>query len=331
MSLLNSLQPLIQVCQFLGLAPFSMNQTTLKWESNHSLKFISMIIITVNATILLVGIIFNHIFIDHKFSTIYVTLVAVLFSLNQTHAMIALLELFMKSDRHIQLFNKFERLDFLFKQHFKMHVNYTTLKRSCHRIMMVWICEFSSLLIMDIITNANSKSNYDLYYALAFHPSYILSKLSYAYFLILVSLVHENLEVLNKYLKSLIKPYGYYVNETFSNQNKLKHEKKKFFHLSQMNLSPETVLFMKEVYWNIWEASTTISNLMRWSLAIGLSYETFYLIYNAYNFVEGMFIVENHSSIIYIFLVLIITIALGNVLFIAVNCSKIGESVSTQK
>lgn len=329
MSLFDSIKPLIRVCQLSGLTPFSMNKTSIKWESNHSLKVLSIILIVFVGTILLSGLIFRESIIDYKRSKIRNALVITFMVLNHINAIFALLELFKKRDRQINLLNLFESLDFLFKNRLNMHINYLKLKTACHRFIIVWICEISGLIISNIIIYIQTKDNYTIAFFIMLIPHYVLCKLSYAYAVLLVTLVYEDFSVLNQYIKSVTKQNGYYVCETFLNKNDFKNSKMDHFKNSKFHVNPEMILFMKSVYCDIWEASKEIENLTYWSLPIGCAYDFFVLTSNSYLFFLNLF-TRSRNFPIYLLLLLLILSSLGSMLLIAHSYSRTVESVSEQ-
>lgn len=272
MSLFESIKSLIHVCQFSGLAPFSFNQTSAKWEPNVSLKVLSIFIIICLGIILLCAIVFNDSIIDYNKSKIRITLFVALFLLNHTHGcmhtMFVLLELFKKRKQQTDLLNLFENLDFLFNNHLNIHIDYKKLKITCHRILIVWIYEIVTLTIANLTYYIQTKEKERLPLMAMFVPSHILNRLSFAYNVLLVTLVHGNLILMNKYIKSVTKANGYYICETFSNLNHFKHRKKGYLKTNKIDVNPEMILLLKKLYCDIWKASKIIENLTYWSLDV---------------------------------------------------------------
>lgn len=324
MSLFDSIRPLIQICQFSGLTPFSMNHRTSKWELNSALIVLSLVIIAGNSALLFCGIIFNDSFIDYSRPKIRILLLAFLLFLNQAHAMFALLELFLNRNKQVDLLNTFEHINNLFKQNLNMSVDYAKLKGKCRRIILVWICEIFGLLIADILDYVETKEHRKIPYFLIFISSYILCKLSYAYTMILVSLTHEHIDVLNRYLKSVTKQNGYYICETFSNRNNFK---RKSVNIGNVGLSIKSLLILKNIYWRVWEASISIENLTYWSLPVGSFNDFFVLLFNSYWFFSSIFFRALPLSTLLLLSILIAS-NLGNMYFIALNCNKASRTVS---
>lgn len=246
-------------------------------------------------------------------------LLVLLFFLSQIHAIFALSELFLKRKKQMNLLNTFVHIDYLLKQNLNMSVNYAKLKINCRRIIVVWLCEIFGLLIADIMVAIHTKSKYNIRFILIIFPSYILCKLSYAYILILVLLIHENTDVLNKYLKSVTKRNGYYIHSNRSD----------FTRIGNGHLSLKSLMFLKNIYCEIWEASISIQNLIFWAFPIGCLNDFFVLIFNSYGFCTTVLAPAMPVTIYtYVLLTILVVSNLGNMFFIALNCSKASETVS---
>lgn len=328
MSLFNSLKSLIQICQFSGLAPFSLNQNRGQWESNPSLKILTIIHLVFVGGTLLIGLIFSDSIIDFKAPKLRITLFIVLMLLNHLYALFVLFELFKKRNKQIKLLNFFEKLDILFKNRLNMHVDYSKLKIACHRFIIIWLCEISGVIIPDVIFYVQTKNSYTIAFFATFILPFILCKLSYAHSLMFVTLVRENLNVMNKFIRSINKQNGYYMRETSSNQTNYKHKKFGYVRRSKIvDLNSEMISFLKRVYGEIWHASKTIENLTYWSLPIGCTNDVIVLISNCYWFFMVLFI-RGRNLMLYILLLILIFGSFVNMLLIAHNCDQTAESVS---
>lgn len=280
MTLFDSIKTFIQICQLSGLSPYSLNQSTLRWELNPHLSKLSIVIFSYNLFICVFTIVQNDLFINHKNPPIRVVLIALVLSWTQVHAISVLVELFIKRKQQVKLLNMFEALDRLFQQQLNMHADYSELKRNCRRIIAIWLVIVSWFSIAQFFYYFNSGNKFALLFFSALAPSFALSKLSYLYSIFLFCLISENINVVNKYLKSVTKQNGYYISESFINEAKMKRTNYKT--TSQVNLMPDKLQFMKDVYCHIWEASGILRNLMSYSLVIGLSNEFFLLLFDGY-------------------------------------------------
>lgn len=326
MSLFNSIESLINVCQFTGLATFSMNLQTLKWESNSSLKVLAIIYLVFLFTILLIAIVFNNIFINY-ISEIQGVLFNIFLYINLLHAISVILEFWIKQNQQIKLMNLFLHLDNLLKQYFNEHIEYTRLQIMCRRIIFVWLCEISSLLITTILNYIGNPTDFMIPYLIVFFPGFVLSKLSYAYAVFLINLVHENICVMNNYIKSVSKQNGYYICEKYNKPLKTKHREWNHIFVSNTQLSSEILYNMKDIYSQIWEAILIIKRVVLWSMLIGLANDFFVLTFNLYWFASFLFFLRI-SLTAYFLLVVIILSNLGNMLFIANHCANLTKAVS---
>lgn len=325
MSLFDSIEQVIQICQFMGFSSFSMNENTLKWETNSALKVLSIILLTAISMIFLSALIFNDTFLDPT-KSLYAIMLNIFLVLSYVHATISLFERLIKRERQIKLLNLFEELDFLYQQNINMNIDYAKLKRSCHRIVLVWICEIIGFLITGILVSVQFKDNRIISYVLIFSPSFIWSKMSYAYSNMLVVLIRENIDTLNMYLKSVVN--GCYVSEMHLNRNI--NDQKSFFSKRKMNLNTNKISFVIRSYSKIWDASKVVQNTTRWSLPIGLANDVFVLVFNSY-WVFLLFILQLHEISLYLYPLISVISNLGNIIFIAHNFNTAIETVGKFK
>lgn len=327
MSLLNSIKPLIQICQFFGLAPFSMNQNTSRWELNSGLEILSIIYIIFDAVFLICGIVFNDQFINYKTSSIHIILHGLFLLLNHLHAMFSLVELFIKRKQNVELLNEIERLDELFKQHLNMHVDYVRLKKSCRNFFIFWICEVFGVILSYPFLYYQTKNPRVIRYFCMFIPAYALCKLSFVYSMVLVSSIDECLNVLNKYLKSITKKNGYYIRDFVANQNELNRRGITYIKENKNDLSAKTLLFLRTSYSKIWAASIQTRRVMYWALPFGCANEFYVLTFCSY--LVFINLLRSNSMIAFYTLLLIAMISdLVNILSVAHICSRAAESVS---
>lgn len=316
MTIFSSIKTLMQICQWSGLAPYSMNKTTMKWESNGNLIKLSLLIIIYNVIVFIGTLVFNETFINYKNSKIRVFLTALILSWTHVHALSALLEFLMKRHQHINLLNMFEHVDTLFKQHLNMHVDYSKLQKSCRQIIILWICEVLWFIISDSFWYIETKNPRIFPFMCSLTPSYMICKLSYFYSVLLANLVRENIDVMNRYVKSITKQNGYYICDTFIHESKTKRTN--YTKNSQINLEPETLQLLMTVYYRLWDGTGTIRNLMTWSLVIGLSNEFFILMFDSYWLFQNLFLRTLHLSGFLVPVTFIVS-AIINIFFITNN------------
>lgn len=330
MSLFDSVKNLVQICQFFGLAPFSRNQNTSKWELNPGLQILSIIYMIFDGINLIIAIVFNDSFINYTNTKIHIILHSLFLILNQVHAMFALMETFIKREQNIKLLNAIEILDQLFKEHLNMHIDHTRLKRTCRHFFILWICEILGITFSQIFVYIQTENPFVPRYMLLYVPAYALCKLSYVYSMILVSLIDESLNVLNKYLKFITKKNGYYIREMVTYKNQRKRKRNNFVKEHKIEISPYTFLFLRSSYSKIWAATVQVRNLMYWSLPTGCANEFYILTFCSYLFFINLFR-QTSTLAMYVLSLIGILSDLANILFIARICSKAAETVSGSK
>lgn len=304
-----------------------MNQDTSKWEPNKHLATLSVVIFIYNVLAFILTLIFNQTFVNYNNPPIRVALTALVLSWNHLHAISALVEFFLKRNQQIRLLNLFETLDNLIEQNLNAHADYAKLRKTCRRIIIVWMFEVLSFLVAVCFFFIETGNERLILFMLSFVPSYMICKLSYAYSISLVCLIEENINVLSKYLKSVTKPNGYYISEAFLHEPRSK--KTNYPRTSQVNLQPSIIFFMKNVYSILWEVSAKVKSLFSWSLAIGLSNEMFVLIFNSYWMVLNIFF-RSRALSSYIIPTTFILTGLINLLCITYHHRKAVETVSHQ-
>lgn len=168
MSLFNSISPLIRICSCIGLAPYSIDQNTLR--SSSVFKLLSNTFAIVIFLMIFIVIIFNKIFIDHTRPTLNIVLLNTFMFLNHLHALVSLLESGIKCEKQIDLLNKFKNLDILAKQKLEMHIDYSKLKIVCWQFIFMWIYQVSAFVISITFLKVQFEANRPVYYALIFLP-----------------------------------------------------------------------------------------------------------------------------------------------------------------
>lgn len=329
MSLFETIKPLIRICRLAGLTPFSMEWRTL--NSSVFLRRLSNIFVVCIVIFMFVIILFNEVFISYKeYSPLQRVFLTLYMLLNHLHAVVALVEFYLKRQNQIDLFNRFEKFDFSLKQNLKMHIEYSKLKVTCWRFIFGWICGICAFAFPVILSAIQDKSEYLIYYTiylLVFLPSSMVRKLSYVYSMMMVTLVHEYINLLNNYLKSVNKRNGYYICPTFSNQKNSLLKNEHSDHRKDY-IDAEMLVFIKRSYCNIWESAQKIQNLMYFSIPIGLSTDMFVLILYSYWAFLCLFLPGWDQIAYYLLPIMNITMNLGYVVFLANNCNRAAESVS---
>lgn len=328
MSLFDSIKPLLGMCQYIGLAPFLINKITLKWKPSLVFKRFSIMFITFTVLLILSAIIFSNIYITQSQPKMYRVLLIIFMFLNHSHALFVLLEFSIKRDEQINLLNMCEMLNFSMKKNLNMNIDYKRLRSVCRNSVLVWIFDIAALLITDAVICIQRKNVETILYLCFFLPSFLISKLGYVYYVTYVTLVEVNIEVVNKYLKSVSKQNGYYI---YCNLNRFgnNHEQKRICHLTENDFCIETriLAFIKQSYSDIWRVATSVNNLIYFSLPIGISHIIFDLIFNSFWFSVCLFN-KSQDVAVYFYQMISIIRDLNDILFIIRHCNKACQTVS---
>lgn len=322
MSLFDSIKPLLRVCQFFGMAQFSMNKSKMKWTPSLIFKCFSILSTFLMMILTITAITFNQLFLSPSDPMIYRVLLYALMFLSHLHALFVLFECILKRDEQINLLNMFEKLDFLLKKNLNMNINYLKLRSICRNVVLVWICEIVAFLFLNILLYIPSKRASIFFYMLFYLPSFLVSKLSYAYSITLVTLIEVNIVVVNRYLESVTRRNGYYICNNLNRKRDLTE--------NDNCIETKKLLFIKRAYSDIWKAAILVNKLIYFSLPAGLSNDIFVLIFYLYWFFLCLFIVSEGKSAFLYQLISIISY-FSNIYRIAHNCSSATKTVRKSK
>lgn len=325
MTLFDSIKPLMRICQFFGLAPFTFDRKTQKWQQNSISIYLSVAFILSNILALFGLLFFNDTLIDHRRKRILILLQIFELAWNYMQAVCVVLELLLKRHQQMKLFNMLETLDILYKHHLNMHIDYSKLKRISRRIVIVWICEILLYVLSDSFYYTQGNNIFVLIFELLFTPPYVISKLCYGYSIILVSLINEYIVVLNVYLKSITKQHGYYIRGNVV--HKSKNKRTDGTGVDKTYIHPEMILFMKNVYGRLWEGTIAIKEIMYFSLATRLVNDFIILIINCYWEFLQLFVLTDHWSAILVLSAYILCL-LAQIFFVTYNYQTAVNKVS---
>lgn len=330
MSLIESIKPLIRICQLFGLAQFSIDKSTSKWQLSSKLKCWSIVFIIFNGIILLSAFIFNDLFTDYRnynSSKIRTFLNVLLMSFSHMNALLVLLEAFIKRDQCMEFLETIEYLEIFYKQHLDTQVNYKRLKTSCRRFIILWLSSVVAFIISNTIAYVQTKSTFFIRYLFVIFLSFGLCKLGYIYLQFLILLIVENLNVLKIYVESVTKKNGYYLRENYPKTTKFAKQKKNHFVSNEYELDPKILRHLRITYAKIWTASLQVQNLMYYSLPFGFSNGLFALTFLCY-FVFMRLFLGTDNLLAPLPLLIIISIELIAMFSFAFTCNKVTESVS---
>lgn len=325
MFLYNSIKLVFNISQIFGLIPFRFNKTKFQWESSSPLKALTILFIVINGNLLVIFLTSSEAFIVDTESEIRDNLYLVLVFLNQIKAIVLLVELFLKRDHTIQLIYLFEQLDFSFKEHLKMHLNYARIKKTSLCFFTLFIIGITALLILDSLHFIQSEDWRVLRLLLIFVFPCTLNKFCYILAMILFTLVQQCIELLDKYIKAASMQNGYYICEVSLNRLKLQPTNSKILKLSEIDANKLSII--KQLYSLIWEASIEINHLMRWTLPMGFVNDFYVLIFDSYFLALGSMSIRVNTTGFYILLITWTLNVMTNFITIANTCNQTTEAV----
>lgn len=179
MSLFDSIKLPIQIFQFSGFVPFSINKNTSKWELNPKLIVLSIIFIILYAALFFTSLILSDKIIKSDDSNLHTISFILLIASRYIQVLLALSEIFVKGYKYVHLLNAIENLDNLFKQHLKMHLDYKKIKSNCRFAIIAVITEFFSFLVFNVISFSQTKDSTRMHFIIMFLPAFTLSRFWY--------------------------------------------------------------------------------------------------------------------------------------------------------
>lgn len=313
----------IKLCSVFGLTPFSRVPGTSKWTKNRLNGIITVSYLIMVIVIFLLCLIFNGTIIDHTDSGIIVAIVVYTIVIICLHSFLTLCETFSKRDRHIKLLNLFAKLESLSTHYQGVQLDYIGIKRTIHRVVLFWTLETFGLLILNVLILFKTRDQNDLCFVLTYTLPHLISKLSYIYWIVLVTILHENVRALMTYSRSLcgskenmrpdIPPF-----EVFSWTYR-KSRSGKF--------SAATFELFTRCYCTIWESSVLINDVVFWSFPIGFLNEFSVLVFNCFFLIKMIQSLPNVELMPFIHTILWATSNLVNVILLTSTCERAAEAV----
>lgn len=322
MPFFDSIKTLVKLCHVLGLAPYSRIANTAEWTKNRLNETVTFVYLFIIASIFTICLMFNGAMVDHTAPSLIIAICIYSLIIICGQTFIVLCETFQKRDQHIKLLNIFEQFDSILLQNHSIQLNGIRVKRNLQRAILFWILETFGLLIFNIIAWLNSRESDELLFFLTYTLPHLISKLSFIYWIILVIILHENVNGLLHYTELVI-------NETddtkddrtiikfFNGEFRGKHAKRNNHNLLE---------YLKQCYILIWEATILINNIVFWSFPAGFLNEFSVLVFNCYFSIrilqspKALYVQQVH-------LASWATMNLINVVFITTMCGKTVEAV----
>lgn len=295
MQLSDCLMPFIKILQVFGLAPYSRDPGTFKWKPSHLNKIITIT--------LLIACIVNLFIVFGFYSTIFyspsskVVLAIRVYAMQMmfNHVILILIETLYKPTYHIKLLNLFEHFESMFKQYSGVQLDYAGVRINLYRVISYWLFQSIGLWISNILT---CETMNDLYFDVAYELPYLITRLSYFYWIVLVDILYTNVKALLEYIQTY-----------------------------RENIDNVDISFVSQCYSFIWDASNLINRIVFWSLSIGLLNEFSVLIFNGFFLIQTANLLPN-ISITYLIHVSCCTLSnLINIFLLTSACQRTLDAV----
>lgn len=317
MSVFESIKDFIRLCQLFGLVPISASSDGRSWKLNRLLEYLLFSHIVLMVLILTANLILSDNLNEFDETVVQVILFFTFTVLCYVHALAVLFETYWKRKHQRRLLNIFRFLDMAFVRHLNVQINYCDLKRSAN--WMLFYSSLQSIVLFSYMLHSYYNQNLikTLYSMLLYLPGYFIGKLSFLYLTFSIKLIGTSIEVLNKYLKQITKPNGYYPRESYINSK-----------IERPNLNVSMLHVINRMYSSIWESSVLLNHLMSWSLPIGMFYEFYLLIYYLYYIFYYILISKNVALSTYCRMLVWLLSVLLNMLHFSNTCENTVEIVS---
>lgn len=317
MSLFDAIKLLIRLCHFLGLAPYTRLAQTSKWTKNRTHEMVTIVYLIITMAIFAMCIIFNGTLVDHTESGLVVAICIYSLAIICLQALIVLCETFQKRRQYIELLNLFEQLESILKQNHNIRFNLLRMQRIQRRAILFWLFETLGLLTMGFLMWLKSREIDELFFFLTYTLPHLIGKLRFVFWIILVIVLQENVNVLIKYVESFIANDSEKDFKLFNIDYRISHGQQ---------TSQRLMAHLKQYYTMIWEASRSINSIVYWSFPVGLLNEFSILVFNCY-FTMQILRLPTFPFIPFVYISSWAIMNLINVIFITTMCGNAVEAV----
>lgn len=322
MHLANSIKSVIILCQIFGLVAFAQNKNNFKWVHTHFNKIMSLASIVTIFIFFVLCLVFNGLLFDENETNIQTAIICISLLLLYLHVFTAMGESFWKRNQQIKLLNLFQTLESMSKPHKEFQFDYKGIKSISYNSILFWALQTFGLLSFNVIVLMQTEDKADMYFILAFAPAFIFSKLSYIYSMILITILHKNLNALIKYANSLSASVQQFQRNNRKNSIQLRWIDRNVPRTRWNDIDENKVAFLKRFFGLIWRASVLINDIFYWSWIIGIINESSMLVFNCFFFTMNAVnrFQANAWTIMYLALWTIMHVM--NILFVTFTCGN---------
>lgn len=265
-----SIKRLITACQLSGLTPFGYLQKLQKWHVIHWQELYSLILIVLNALLIIASILYLFWFMPNEESRARITVLRLMQIILCVQSFTIILELYLKRNQHVNLLNFFDDSKMMFERNRKNRIE--PLKNNNKPNQLFTFCLIEVFLIIGVHTlkivlyKKRAETITDV--VIQMYPL-LMRRWSGVYSMALINLLHNDIKALTAFAKYLLSiNLSYASGETFSQPNKYKRNKWKFFKLYRREVSAMDLLFVQRFYKHIWCGAYLINRLHYWTWPI---------------------------------------------------------------
>lgn len=274
--------PLVRVCQYSGLCPISVyGSDTNSALSNKRKRFATLTAAICVVQLLLCIYTFTHtnnIFDSSRSRMFVYTNMYVTFTM-RVHAIIVLVESFVKRSIQLELFEKIDEIETIFIEKLNRKSNDERLRRRFRHFVIVWIVKFVVFNLIILLAGILT-SEWRIVNALAITcaPLYI-STLFYAQLMVYLDVVKYNIESINDCLAKLRDAPRFHWTRWNSQP----------LPATEMIDVPQQLVYLRICYSKTWEASILINSCVRCSLLLGINNDFVFSVANLYSILYLVF------------------------------------------
>lgn len=322
MNLANSIKSVIILCQIFGLVAFAQNKNNLKWIHTYFNKIMSLVSIVTIFIIFVLCLAFNGLLFDENDTNIQTLIICYSLLLLYLHVFTAMGESFWKRNQQIKLLNLFQTLELMSKPHKEFHLDYKGIKRISYNSILFWALQTFGLLAFNVIVLTQTRDKADMFYIFGFAPPFIFSKLSYVYSMVLIRILHKNLNALIKYANSLSASVQQFQRKNMKNSIQSRWIYQNGRRTRWNDIDENKIAFVKRCYSLIWRASVLINGIFYWSWIIGIINESSILVFNCFFFTMNAVNRFQANAWTIMYLVLWTIMHVMNILFVTFTCGN---------
>lgn len=236
-----------------GFAPICKNRFWNFFVITYSLMIMALV-----CFILYLAIFLNNVIEDS--ALLYAVAYSFLLSISVTHLML-LLQAFCKRSSHLEIFNHFDSVDYLYQKKLYHHVLHHPEHRAIWIRFIILICIFLAVKVF-LITHLHSRQLLSNFWLHCFFSVFML-RLATLQILLYVRLLKNRLKTMDEILVEILIDNSDYATADHASDNSTVFLIK---NLRNKDMILDRILYLKKVYKQLYEISIRINDVFGWSL-----------------------------------------------------------------